>query len=292
MSSLIELYKKVESILEEMEIPPRPSILDQIFLETRQEEPDFLRLANLISEDVALSASLIKTVNSPFFGLQRRASSVQEALMILGLELAARMVAGILLRHTFPKHPELDTLWDASLKVALVSLRLGARMGRGVGVRPADAYTFGLFRDCGMALLHMRRLGYPEVLQRARAEAGRPFTDAEQEALGLDHTQAGYKLAEEWCLSEDLAWGILHHHAIASEPDDLEGASRQRLALVALAQMADHLLQENGELPADREWDKLGPACLRILGLDVAQEEELAAEIGEFILRELPHQVV
>lgn len=165
MSSLIELYKHVEGILAKMEIPPRPGILDQIFLEARQEEPDFLNLATLISEDMTLSASLIKTVNSPFFGLQQRASSVQDALMLLGLEVASRMVAGILLRHTFPRRPELDELWDASLKVALLSHWLGVRLGRSIGLRPADAYTFGLFRAaawrscrCGSSITRIHSL--------------------------------------------------------------------------------------------------------------------------------------
>jgi len=194
MWSLMELYKNVESILEKMEIPPRPGIMDQIFLETRQEEPDFLRLATLISEDMSLSASLIKTVNSPFFGLQQRVSSVQDALMLLGLEVASRMVAGILLRHTFPRRPELDELWDASLKVAVLSHWLAVRLDRSLGLRPADAYTFGLLRDCGMAVMLIRRLDYATTLTRARAEARQPFTEVERLALGIDHAMVGSKL--------------------------------------------------------------------------------------------------
>lgn len=77
MASLVQLYKKVESSLEGMEIPPCPGVLDQIFAESRQEEPDFMRLAALISEDIALAANLIKTVNSPYFRLQRWLTSVR-----------------------------------------------------------------------------------------------------------------------------------------------------------------------------------------------------------------------
>lgn len=288
MSSLIELYKNVESILEQMEIPPRPGILEQIFLETRQEEPDFLKLATLISEDMTLAASLIKTVNSPFFGLQRRASSVQDALMLLGLEVAARMVAGILLRHTFPRRPELDELWDASLKVAVLSHWLAIRLGRSLGLRPADAYTFGLFRDCGMAVIQLRQLDYAKVLTRARAETLLSFTDVEQMALGLDHAIVGSKLASDWRLSDEMAWGILFHHAIADKHVSTEQPPQASLHLVALAQYADRLLQDNGLLTVDHEWDKLGTRCLEILGLDANDEAELAEAAGKFILGELP----
>lgn len=292
MSSLIELYKHVEGILAKMEIPPRPGILDQIFLETRQEEPDFLKLATLISEDMTLSASLIKTVNSPFFGLQQRASSVQDALMLLGLEVASRMVAGILLRHTFPRRPELDELWDASLKVALLSHWLGVRLGRSIGLRPADAYTFALFRDCGMAVMQMRQLDYAHTLTRARAEARQSFTEVERSALGIDHAMVGSKLASDWRLSDEMAWGILFHHAIAGADVATEQAPQASLRLIALAQFADRLLQENGHLAVDHEWDKLGTRCLEILGLDAGDEAELSEAAGEFILDQLPKMLV
>lgn len=292
MSSLIELYKHVESILEEMEIPPRPGILDQIFLETRQEEPDFLKLATLISEDMTLSASLIKTVNSPFFGLQRRASSVQDALMLLGLEVAARMVAGILLRHTFPRRPDLDELWDASLKVALLSHWLAVRLGRSLGLRPADAYTFGLFRDCGMAVMQLRQLDYANTLTRARAEPRLSFTEVERLALGLDHAMVGSKLASDWRLSDEMAWGILFHHAIADTEASTDQPPPASLRLVALVQFADSLLQQNGYLAIDHEWDKLGTRCMEILGLGEEDQAELSAEAGEFILGQLPKMLV
>lgn len=288
MSSLIELYKNVESILERMEIPPCPGILEQIFLETRQEEPDFLKLATLISEDMTLAASLIKTVNSPFFGLQRRASSVQDALMLLGLEVAARMVAGILLRHTFPRRPELDELWDASLKIAVLSHWLATRMGRQLGVRPADAYTFGLFRDCGMAVMQLRQLDYARMLTRARAEARLSFTEVERAAFGLDHAMVGSKLASDWRLSDEMVWCILYHHAIADTDASLEQAPPGSLRLVALAQYADKLLQDNGLLAVDQEWDKLGTRSLEILGLGTEAQAELSAAAGNFILGDLP----
>lgn len=292
MSSLIELYKHVEGILAKMEIPPRPGILDQIFLETRQEETDFLKLATLISEDMTLSASLIKTVNSPFFGLQQRASSVQDAFMLLGLEVASRMVAGILLRHTFPRRPELDELWDASLKVALLSHWLGVRLGRSIGLRPADAYTFGLFRDCGMAVMQMRQLDYAHTLTRARAEARQSFTEVERSALGIDHAMVGSKLASDWRLSDEMAWGILFHHAIAGADVATEQAPPASLRLIALAQFADRLLQDNGHLAVDHEWDKLGTRCLEILGLDAGDEAELSEAAGGFILDQLPKMLV
>ncbi len=292
MSSLLQIYKNVESAMERMEIPPRPGILDQILLETRQDEPDFLRVATLMSEDISLSASLIKTVNSPFFGLQRKVSAVQDALMMLGLEVASRMVAGILLRHVFPRRPDLDELWDTSLKVALLSHWLASRLGRADGVRPSDVYTFGLFRDSGMAIMLLKKQGYAHTLEAARREEIRAFTEIEQAHHDLNHAVIGSKLAADWRLSDDMAWAILFHHAIATPSPELREETPAALRMTALAQLADKILQDGAKLPNDHEWDKLGARCLEILGLDEQSRAQLADEAQGFITQQLPQLMI
>ena len=62
-------------------IPPRPTILSQIEQEAAKDEPDFLHLARLLSQDVGLSAGIIKVANSPFFSFRKKIPTVQEALL-------------------------------------------------------------------------------------------------------------------------------------------------------------------------------------------------------------------
>ena len=111
----------LESSLKDIGIPPRPTILDRISREMLQDEPDYKRLANIIGADVSLSASLIKTANSPFFGYRNRVRSVNEALMMLGLDVASRAIAGIILRKVFPNSLHLERFWDASARIARLS---------------------------------------------------------------------------------------------------------------------------------------------------------------------------
>ena len=75
----------LEHHIRDIDIPPRPAILASVQAEMAADDPDFRRLEALLSADVALAAGLIKTVNSPFFGRNRRASTVNDALMMLGL---------------------------------------------------------------------------------------------------------------------------------------------------------------------------------------------------------------
>ena len=83
----------LERVIKANDIPPRPLIIDRIRAAMSQDVPDFRQVGQLIGADVSLAAGLIKTANSPYFGFQSRARSVQEALMMLGLDVSSRAVA-------------------------------------------------------------------------------------------------------------------------------------------------------------------------------------------------------
>ena len=288
MYSLLELYTNVEFTLKSMEIPPRPVILDKIMCEARQEEPDFLKLSSLIGEDVCLSAGLITTVNSPFFGLRRKITTVRDALVMLGLEVASRMVSGILLRHVFPKRLDLEDLWDNSIKIALLSQWLANELGRADGVRRDDAYTFGLFRDCGMAVMALNHADYRKTWDCASREKMLAFTEIEDQAFRINHAVVGSRLAMDWYLADSMVLGMLFHHALDLQEQTFgtHVASGQRL--IALSHLAEKLLQDDDKVARNCEWDKLGAKCLEILRLDEKDLDELRAASLPFLNRDLP----
>ena len=76
--------QEAEKLLKSIIIPARPAILDELNREARQSEPNPAKIAQLIGKDVSLSAAMLKTVNSPLFGLSKRVASVPQALAMLG----------------------------------------------------------------------------------------------------------------------------------------------------------------------------------------------------------------
>ena len=137
------------------------------------------------------------------------------------------------------------------------------------GLRPADAYTFALFRDCGIPVLLIPFPEYGKVLQAANAATDACFTDLEEQQLGINHAVVGAELAEGWLLPPEICAAIRHHHSLEHLVDEsgnsLPAASR---SLIALAQTAEHLLQIATGLSQTSEWQKLGAACLDVLALD------------------------
>lgn len=263
-------------------IPPRPEILDLISQEMRRDDPDFRKLTGYISADVSLAAGLIKTVNSPFFGFRSRAKSVSQALTMLGLETASRTVAGLILRKVFGDLPNLERFWDSSAAIA----RLGGWLVQEIGVRDQvrseDAYTFGLFRDCGMPILMRKFPTYQATLALANADSEQRFTLVEETYHPTNHAMVGCMLAQSWWLPEETCLAIRHHHdyvALHAGSAGLPPASRR---LVAVAQASEYIYQQVTGLSLTCEWEKMSAACMQTLQLDAERLEYLVTAAKEF----------
>ena len=274
----------LEKAISDIGIPPCPAILNQINAEMRKDEPDFKRLANIINSDVGIAASLITITNSPFFGLRNRVRSVNEALIMLGLSVASRAIAGLVLRKLFPVTPIMEQFWHASASIARLSGWLAQQDHSGIKVRPDDAYTFGLFRDCGIPLLLNRFKNYSEVMQKANEEKELSFTDVENELCNINHALVGGLLAQGWWLPDEICLAIRHHHDyLRIKQGSSTNLPAATLGLIATAQIAEYLFQRHTGLGQTQEWHKMGPACLHLLGLTDADMERLYDESTEII---------
>lgn len=268
----------LEGAMRDIGIPTRPTILDRINTEMHKDEPDFHHLAHLISSDVGLGAGLISIANSPYFGFRGRARSVNEALMMLGLDVSGRAIAGLILRRIFPNSVAMERFWHASSIVARLSGWLAQQTDSAHKLRSDDAYTFGLFRDCGIAILLNRFSNYPNVLKHANGELEMSFTAVEEKECPTNHAVVGSMLAQSWWLPEEITMAIRYHHdyQILQQGDgELAMASR---SLIATAQFAEHLLQHHTGLSKTCEWEKSAPICLELLGIE---EDDLPAMYEE-----------
>lgn len=283
--------RQLEESLREIGIPPRPKILEQINREARAGDPDFNHLADLIQCDVALAAGLIKTANSPFFGYRHKTRNVRGALLMLGLKSSANAVAGLILKRVFPPPPELVRFWGASQRTGELSAWLAGRLGVRFGVKPEDAYTFGLFRDCGIPVLMRRFEGYAKTLARANTTLERSFVEVEEEDLPTNHAVVGGLMAQSWWLPEEVCLAIRRHHDLAlfqdQDQDNHSPAMGATCRHVALAQLAEKLHQDTSGLSKTREWEKMGAYSLNLLGLTEEDLPELDREAEKF-LAEMP----
>ena len=270
---------ELEQTLRDLGIPPCPKILLDLSDEVRKDEPDLQKIERLLCADVGLSAALIKTVNSPFYGLRNKVHSIMQAIHMLGLSSLSLMVASMLLRDVLKQgsHVDMARFWGASTKVAIISSYIACRLPymavHGQKQRQIDkdeAYTFGLFQDCGIPILLNQHATYKDTLKLCNQSADRKFTDIEDEVYGKNHAMTGYLLARSWGLPQAMFEGIRCHHehaALAADAGFLPAASRDFIALSLLAEKSIQIITGFNQTT---EWQKGGQWVMAHFGLSEA----------------------
>lgn len=255
-------------------IPPCPELLVQLQDATAVAEPDLEAVARIASADVAMSAALLRQANSPLFALQQPVGSVGQALNVLGLVPAVRLLSGFLTRHALQVHsPLLAHFWETSTRRAIACEHIGQQL---YGMDPGLSYTFGLFCHVGMPVMMAGVKGYGGTLTEALARQDRSFTQTENANHRTDHAVVGAIVARTWRLPIEVAVAIRLHHDFTCLKDNGLGETERRL--VAMGLIADHLVHQHEGLAPLREWQRHAVACLAHLEVG---EGEVNAWIDE-----------
>ncbi len=272
-----QIEDEAEAIVRSLGLPPCPEVLAEIARELRREMPDVQRIAGLVARDVASSATVLKTVNSAFYGLAAKARSVQQAIAYLGLDRTAFLLAALLLRNAFPQssRPAMTLFWQSSTQLAL-TVAFFARV-LDLGDRD-EAHTFGLFRDAGSAVLIGKFEDYASVVDRAKGAAASRVTELEKEHFGADHAVIGAVLARDWQLPEEMSDAILWHHADFVLDSSERPISDESVRFIALGVLGDRVLDRyRGTLP-NEQTAHITAQALDVLGVRQAQYADLQFE--------------
>ncbi|WP_285614263.1 HDOD domain-containing protein [Hydrogenophilus thermoluteolus] len=116
-----------DPLLANIPIPPRPQILTAIEQELQRKHPSMRTIADLVAQDLALSAAVLKTVNSPAYGIARPLESIRQAVTLLGVETLVTLVTAIALRNQIPK--PMPRFWDNSVRIASLSAAIASHLG-------------------------------------------------------------------------------------------------------------------------------------------------------------------
>lgn len=266
-----------EAIVRKLQLPPCPDILAAMGRELAREHPDVQRIATEAAKDVSSSATLLKTVNSAWYGLANKARSVQQAIAYLGLERTSLLMAGLLLRNVFPstRRQAMATFWEASTQLA-VTLAFYAKV-LGLGDRD-EIHTFGLFRDAGSAVLIHRFEDYDPLALGADTPQGPSLTELEQARFGTDHAVIGAVLARDWGLPEAMCDAILWHHADFVLDMEARPITDAAVEMIALGVLGDRAMERyRGGASSDAAGNLLD-AALRTLGIDARRYPDLENE--------------
>lgn len=276
--------EQIQKILQGIVIPPQPQIMVDLQMEQMSPNCSIKAIAELIGQDIGLAGSILKTVNSPFYGLANKITSIHQAVNLLGVKSVVNLINGLSIKGALADEQiiALGKFWDSSMEVATVASIIAKQIGF---ASPDEAYTLGLFHNCGVPLLMTRFPNYPEVIAAGYARESARMIDVENEMLKTNHAVVGYYVAKSWNLPGYLCEAIHEHHSITKlfATDDEDPTKK---TLLATLKMAEHICGTHrilGNASEDYEWQRIDEALLVYVGMsqyDFTSMEQQIQEMG------------
>jgi putative nucleotidyltransferase with HDIG domain len=262
------------------EIPALPDVAIKMMKMTDDPSVSARALGELISTDIALTTRVLKIANSAYYGLSRGVSTVNEAVLVLGMKALRSLALAAAAYDTLKKEIRgyslpAGELWRHSLSCAMAAQVIAKRTR---AVRSEEAFVAGLLHDVGKVILHSYVEPQFQAIWAIVELDQIPFHAAEKQVLGFDHAEVGAKIGEKWNLPVALCTAIAGHHLLerGEEAPDLT-------AVVHVANIVS--LSEGIGFSGDSQETPLDTTAMQRLGLEESDLEEIINEMVEQIER-------
>jgi HD-like signal output (HDOD) protein len=270
---VVALLSKVTTIAT---LPEVTSKIISTVEDTRSTAADLRRI---VSHDPALVTRVLKSVNSSFYGLPGQVSSVERAIVLLGLNAVKNLAIAASLGQLFRgarlcEKFTVKDLWTHCVGVGVTARALARQMKLPLA---DEAFLGGMIHDVGLLVLLQST---PEQLREvceSASKTGGDFCQIEQRHIGVDHQQVGMALAAQWKFPQPCQLVAGYHHQPLALPEE------HRL-LVALVWAADTICCRNGvgfTLTAGEQ--TLDPPLLADLHLDPDAIAATEAQLPELL---------
>jgi putative nucleotidyltransferase with HDIG domain len=238
-------------------LPQFPENIVQIQRLIADPDSQIVEIARYISTDPAMTADLLKLVNSAAYMMAKKVDNIVDAVKLVGL----RGIKNLL--YSYGTFKILDDgaadkkkLWDHSYRTAYYAYNLAKNFMANVKGLLDDAYVGGMLHDMGKIIFSSV---HPELLERIRAFCGEkeiPADTFEGIAGGMNHAEIGARISEKWNFPESLVAAIRYHH----EPGLESGEYRDVVHVVYLANVFCEY--EGGNM----SYEQIEPAVLQDYG--------------------------
>ncbi len=220
-------------------LPALPHIVSEVLQQIESTTSDAKRFEKLISQDVVLTARVLKLANSAFYGYSRSIVNLSEAIVILGLDTLKSLVIAVsayqYLNKQFPGYGlKRNELWIHSLTTAMLARSIGEHINH------KDTEQFfigGLLHDIGKIILCRYVAENFDDIKKLVEKNHIDFNTAEKQVLGYSHSEVGSNIAYIWRMPSRLVEVTSHHHMPML-------ASEENMDYVAAVHCADQISYE------------------------------------------------
>jgi putative nucleotidyltransferase with HDIG domain len=208
MSNMNSIIKKINRL------KPIPQVASKVMSIAQNPKSSMYDLSKVIIYDTAVTANLLKAVNSSFFGLPEKIDSVHQAIVYLGMSQVVDLVllsaSGENLQTAQEGYDlEAGELWKYSVSSALIARELAEKKG---AKETHLIFTAALLKDIGKVILSQYVKDSFDKINALVTKQNFTFREAEKEVIGIDHAELGAMVAENWKFSPKMVEIIRHHH--------------------------------------------------------------------------------
>lgn len=248
-------------------LPNIPEVVRELIQTLNSEHANHADIAKKVAKDQTISLKVLRLVNSAQFGLQRKVSSIDEAIVLLGMDKLKTLVIASGFSGSASNVDGLDTktFWKDSFQVASLAKWLSLRTSK---VDSDTAFTAGVIYNIGRLLLHLAEPNRAKAIQTLIETSRVSRTAAELERLGFTSQDAGKALLDLWKFPEELSNAVQQY----KKPLSFEPASPLS-AILNLACYLNASIREHRDPDVVKEF--MPKKVLELAGIDVSVIEEL-----------------
>ena len=236
-----------------------PEIYHQIVEVLNNPRSSAYRVAEVVSKDTSLSATLLKLVNSAFYGLPSKVDSITRAVALIGGRELSTLALGISVIRYFKDIPpdlvNMKSFWMHSVACGIFARILANRK---MELAEEQFFLGGLLHDIGSLIMLKEFPKTMAYLINVSLRMSIPLFHVEQEVLGYDHARVAGMMLEKWNFPPQLIQMIRYHHSPLASRSSLEPS----IVLVASIMAATLWYGDSGSRYAPpfekKTWDTIG----------------------------------
>lgn len=195
------------------QLPSLPKIYNELNAIITKENTTSRDIAEIFARDMVLSAKLLQLVNSPYFGLNRKISSLTEAINLIGVKKLNSLVLSAHVKSAFPvSNPQMqqymEYIWQDAARVSDLS-KLIALSEQQLEDRPDQAYLGGLLHNLGLLIFLSRDGDKLNALIEQTKNTQIPVSDLETSIFGFNRCEAAAYVLSLWKIPPRVIEAIL-----------------------------------------------------------------------------------
>lgn len=224
------------------DLPPMPQVANKALRLVENPSCTAPELSKVLSMDAALAARVLKIANSAMFARQREITTLNQAIMLIGLKALKGVIVAATLRQMSKNQGDAERrVWENSMFSAMLASKIARLMKT---PWHEEVFLLALLRTIGQIVLLSQDATsneYKKVFERIKSHNDE-YVAAEQSVYGFGHPLIGALVSKKWNFPTETCQVILHY----KDPFDSSGPEGDVDRQIAVVQLADSLTHKAG----------------------------------------------